>query len=371
MIQRMHPQRIRYAVVGLGHISQAAVLPAFNNAAENSELVAMVSDDAEKLKKLAKKYKVQHTYSYDDFDACLHSGMVDAVYIALPNHLHAEYSIKAAQAGVHVLCEKPMAVTEAECRQMIEAASKSKVKLMIAYRLHFEETNLKAMELVRSGVLGEPRFFESCFSMQVKDDNIRVERDKGGGALYDIGIYCINAARYLFRDEPIEVTAMIANSGDPRFDEVDETTTGILRFPSGRLAMFTCSFSGADVGEFRIVGTEGDLRVDPSYEYTGKLTHHLTLGGKTRKTAFAARDQFAPELLYFSKCILLDEEPETSGLEGLADVRIIEALYRSAAERKAIEVEPIQKRLRPSPSQDIQRPPVEEPELVNSEAPHD
>jgi glucose-fructose oxidoreductase len=125
---------IRYAVVGMGHIAQVAVLPAFRNAKENSKLTALVSDDATKLRELSKRYRVKHTYSYDQFETCLKSGEIDAVYIALPNHLHCKFTVQAAQAGVHVLCEKPMAVTEMECHQMIEAADARKARLMIAYR---------------------------------------------------------------------------------------------------------------------------------------------------------------------------------------------------------------------------------------------
>jgi predicted dehydrogenase len=369
MVDQFRPN-IRYAVVGLGHISQAAVLPAFRNASDNSKLVALVSDDSVKLKKLAKKYQLERTYSYDQYDDCLQSRLVDAVYIALPNHMHAEYAIRAAHAGIHVLCEKPMAVTEAECREMMQAAASRRVKMMIAYRLHFEETNLKAAELVRGGAVGEPKYFESCFSMQVKPGGIRVQREAGGGTLYDIGVYCINAARYLFRAEPTEVMAFCADSTDPRFTEVDEATTAMLRFPHGRLAMFTCSFGAADVASYRIVRSGGDLRVDPAFHYTGKMAHFLTLGGKTKKTTFAARDHFAPELLYFSRCILDGIEPEPSGLEGLADVRLVETLYRSAAENRPIEIAPVFKPHRPTAAQDIERPAISEPELVHPESPH-
>ncbi len=140
--------KIRYAVVGLGYIAQIAVLPAFAHAGKNSELTALVSDDPLKLKRLGRKYNVTSTYSYDQYDACLKSGEIDAVYIALPNNMHREYTERAARAGVHVLCEKPMAVTVRECEAMIEATEQNRVKLMIAYRLHFEEANLKAAEIV-------------------------------------------------------------------------------------------------------------------------------------------------------------------------------------------------------------------------------
>src|SRR5712672_2093747 len=162
--KRKPNQKIRYAVVGIGHLAQVAVLPAFKGAA-NSELAAIVSGDAEKQNKLGKKYCIEQVYSYDEYDRVLSE--VDAVYLVLPNHLHREYAVRAAQAGVHVLCEKPMAVTEADCEAMIEAAEASHVKLMIAYRLHFEKANLEAIRLVESGKLGEPRFFGSEFAQLV------------------------------------------------------------------------------------------------------------------------------------------------------------------------------------------------------------
>jgi glucose-fructose oxidoreductase len=192
----------------------------------------------------------------------------------------------------------------------------------------------------------------------------------GGGTLYDLGIYCINAARYLFRDEPIEVTAFSARGSDPRFAEVDEMTGALLRFPHERLASFVSSFGAVDVSTYRVVGPEGDLRLDPAYDYATKLTHFLTVGGKTKKQVFAKRDQFAPELLYFSQCVLEGRDPEPSGWEGLADVRIIQALYHSADVGEAVRLPPLEKHKRPSREQELERPPVSEPELVHAESPH-
>jgi predicted dehydrogenase len=320
--------KVRYAVVGLGYIAQIAVLPAFAKA-KNAEFVALVSDDPKKLAKLGKKYNVPFRYSYDEYDACLCSGEVDAVYIALPNNLHREYTVRACRAQVHVLCEKPMAVTESDCEAMIAAAKEKRTRLMIAYRLHFEEANMKAVEIARSGKLGNLRAFNSLFTMQVKEGDIRLQKDLGGGTLYDIGIYCINAARYIFQAEPLEVFAWSTNNGEKRFEEVDEMTSAILRFPDERLASFTSSFGASDVSAYQIVGSEGDLRVDPAYEFAGDLKHQLTIKGKTRERTFSKRDQFAPELLYFSDCVINGEEPEPSGREGLADVRIIRARWRA------------------------------------------
>ena len=364
-----HRRKIRYAVVGLGHIAQVAVLPAFTHARANSQLTALVSDDPKKLETLGRRYRVDHLYSYGQYGDCLRSGAVDAVYIALPNHLHANYTIAAAQAGIHVLCEKPMAVTEQQCWAMIGAAELAGVKLMIAYRLHFEQANMTAVKIVRSGRLGDPRFFVSSFAMQVRPDNIRTDKQKGGGTLYDIGIYCINAARYLFGAEPIEAFAFSsASKRDERFKEIDEMTSAVLRFPDGQLAEFISSFGAADVASYQVVGTKGDVRLDQAYEYVYPIDLHVTVKGKSRKQTFRKRDQFAPELEYFSHCILNDRTPEPSGREGVADVRIIEAIYRSAKGHRAVKIAPLRQSQRPSIKQTKQKPAVDKPALVHAES---
>jgi glucose-fructose oxidoreductase len=355
---------VEYAVVGLGHIAQVAVLPAFAHARRNSRLAALVSDDQTKLKSLSRQYRVGGTFSYDDYDACL--GRVDAVYIALPNSMHAEFAIRAANAGVHVLCEKPMAVTADECEQMIEACRENRVKLMIAYRLHFEEINLKAVDLVRQGRIGEPKFFNSSFSMTVRPNDIRTKKELGGGTLYDIGVYCINAARYLFRAEPKEVMAISVNSGKKTFDEIDESTGALLRFDGERVAAFVTSFNSSDVASYRVVGTKGQLHVDPAYEYAEGLAYELTVNGKTARKRIGKRDQFAPELLYFSDCILKNRKPEPSGEEGMQDVRIVEALYESAETGKAVAIPPHEPAQRPTGRQRITRPGVVKPGLVKT-----
>jgi len=363
--------KVRYAVVGLGHIAQVAVLPAFKNA-KNSILTGLVSASTEKLRKLAKKYKVDNTWSYDEYDECLKSGEVDAVYIALPNDMHREYTVRAARAGIHILCEKPLAVTARDCQLMINEAEKNGVKLMTAYRLHTEETNLRAIEIVTSGKIGEPKYFNSCFSFEVTDpDNIRLKKKRGGGTLYDIGVYCLNAARYIFQAEPIEVFAASANSGKKLFREIDESTSVVLRFPEDRLATFTTSFGAGDADYYEVVGTKGSLRVEPAFEYVGELSFKLKVGEKEQEKTFAARDQFGAEITYFSDCILHGKEPEPSGVEGLIDVQIVEALYKSAKSGKPVKLPNFPKKLRPSLRQQIKLPPVKKPEVIKAESPHD
>ena len=365
----MASKKIRYAVVGLGHISQVAVLPAFEHAASNSELVALVSSDETKLRRLGKRYGVTRLFSYDGYDDLLASGEIDAVYIALPNHQHADFTVRAARAGVHILCEKPLAVTERECMSMIRAAERNGVKLMTAYRLHFERANLEAIETVRAGKIGEPRLFSSLFCMDVKEGDIRLRAEAGGGTLYDIGVYCINAARYLFRDEPTEVLAMRASADQKRFAEVEEMVGGVLRFPGDRLATFICNFGTSFVARYQIVGTKGNLALDPAYEYAMELERHLTIGKRETVKTYPMRDQFAPELLHFSDCILRNRQPEPSGWEGLADVRIVTALYRSARTGRAVSIKPVAITKRPTMKQEIHRPPVRKPKLVKTTSP--
>ncbi|HXF10783.1 MAG TPA: Gfo/Idh/MocA family oxidoreductase, partial [Desulfuromonadaceae bacterium] len=356
---RRHSRRsgkIRYAVVGLGHIAQFAVLPAFKNAQKNSSLVALVSDDEVKLNSMAREYGVKHTFHYDEYETCLHSGLIDAVYIALPNNLHRDYAVRAAQAGVHVLCEKPLAVTEDDCQKIIRACAENDVKLMTAYRLHFERGNLEAIDIVRSGEIGEPRIFNSVFTMQVTSNNIRTHDRYAGGTLYDIGIYCINAARCIFADEPTEGTCFTASSNDPRFREVEEMASAVLRFPKNRLASFTASFGAEDTAGYEVVGTKGRLRAIQAYDYSEPVVLELTCENKTRRKTYGLRDQFGPELIYFSECILHDREPEPSGVEGLRDVHIIRSLYDSARTGVAVRLQQIQRHRHPNLRQEIYRP---------------
>jgi predicted dehydrogenase len=362
-------EKIRYAVVGLGHIAQTAVLPAFEHA-ENSELAALITGNPEKDRELSERYGVR-AYAYPDLEKALEAEDVNAVYIATPNSLHREHTERSARLGVHVLCEKPMATTQEDCEAMISITEMNKVKLMIAYRLHFNDANLHAIKIAQSGDLGELRYFGSLFGLQVKEGGIRVRRDLGGGTLFDIGIYCINAVRYLFRDEPIEVAGLTANNGEKRFAEVEEMTGAILRFPKERLAIFTCSFGSTDVGHYDLVGTKGRLKLENAYEYRGEMKCLTTIEGNETEKTFKPGDQFAPELIYFSDCILHDRAPEPSGKEGLADVRVINAIYEAAEMGRSVRIEPVPKTRRPDEKMEIKRPPVEEPELVGTRSPHE
>ena len=362
---------LRFAVVGQGHFAQSAVLPAFD-AADNCDLVALFSDDPTKLDELKEKYDVEYALGYEQYDEFLRTGAVDAVYIALPNHLHCEYTERAAAAGIHVLCEKPMAVNSAECERMIAACDEAGVKLMVAYRLHFEEANMSAVELLAGGKLGNPRYFTSAFSQQVSEGNIRTNApDKGGGPVWDIGVYCINAARYLFRSEPTEVMAFSAtDKGDPRFQDIDEQVSVMMRFPQERLASFTCGFGAVKEGFYDVVCAEGRLRLDPAYPHTEALRQEITLpNGKSKVNKFKKRDQVAAELVYFADCVSKNQNPEPSGQEGLADVRVIEAIHESVATHRPVPVRAVEKTERPSMNQERREPAHGDPDTVNVQSP--
>ena len=365
----MSRNKVRYAVVGTGWFAQEAILPAFQNATEWSELAAIVSGDPVKQKELGERYGVP-AFGYEQYGDLLESGAVDAVYVALPNSMHKEYTLLAARHRVHVLTEKPMAADAAECREMIAACNDAGVKLMVAYRLHFESGNLTAIDLIKNGKIGEPRLFSSVFTQEVQEGNTRLDADLAGSPLMDIGIYCINAARYLFQDDPTEVNAFAASNGEAKFREVPEMVTAVLRFPKERLATFTCGFGEARVSEYRVVGTAGDLRMQTGYTFRGAMQMHLTdRGGTTKTTEFEERDQVGPEIEYFSECVLKNREPEPNGLEGLADMTIIDAINESCATGRVVRLSPFAQKPRPSLAQEYKMTKVPAPELVNATSP--
>lgn len=352
------------AVIGQGYFAQSAILPAIDQL-DDVELTALVSGSRHKLEELGQTYNVRTLCDYDQLDPLLASGRIDAVYIAVPNDLHARFAVLAARRGIHVLCEKPMAPTDVECLDMIRACEQSNVKLMIAYRLHFDSANLVAIQLARGGDLGEPRVFSSTFTQQVAEDNTRTQLRRGAGPLYDVGVYCINAARYLFQAEPIEVSAMRFASRDPRFRAVDEAIAVTLRFPNERVAQFTCSFGAFARAHYEVIGTQGFLELDHAYEATSPIRMHVEDARGTRERTFEQRDQVAGEVAYFARCIREDKQPEPGGYEGLADVRIMQAIMASARFGRAVPITPLERSMRPDLGQVEDIAPHPEPALID------
>ena len=362
-------RKVRYAVVGVGWIAQAAFLPGVEHTG-NSEVVALVTGHEEKGQKVGESYGIEKIYTYDQMDAMLASGEVDAVYLATPNFDHVELAVKTLDAGVHLLLEKPMAVSVSECTRMIEASEESGAKLMVAYRLHFEPGTLKAIERVREGEIGTVRFFNSSFSQQVSGQNHRAKHGFWAGPVADMGPYPLNMVRNLFGAEPIEVTASGVCTDDDRFT-MEDTVSVTLKFPKERMASFTLSYSGGDVDEYRIVGSKGDLYSNPAYQVATAIEHELTVEKKKNRESFKTTDHFGGELKYFSECILEDRRPEADGEEGMLDVRVLVAIENALLSGETQTLEPYYRKRRPSTGQAETLRPVKEPELVGAHKPSD
>lgn len=336
----------------------------------NSTLAAIVTGDPEKARELGKKYDVETTTDYDGFDALLRSGKIDAIYLGTPNNDHTSFVVRALEAGVHVFCEKPMAPTVEECEQMITAGKKGGAKLMLAYRLHFEEATVEALEAVREGKIGEPRIFSSVFTQQVSAENSRTVATNWAGPLPDMGPYPINAARQLFEAEPTEVFAFSASLKETRFAEIEEMVAVTMKFPNERLAQFTVSYGANPMSQYRVVGTEGDLEVSPGYSIPEPLEHTLTVGEKKTTKSFGKVDQFGGETKYFSDCVLDDKEPEPGGEEGLADVRVIKAIEESLKTGRPVTLPPGKAReQRPRRAQVMKLSAVKQGKMVNATPP--
>jgi predicted dehydrogenase len=322
---------IRYAVVGAGWISQTAFIPAVNLTG-NSKIIALVSGSPERASELARKYDIPHVFDYEGYEELVESDLIDAVYIALPNPLHASFAIQAANAGKHVIVEKPIATSLPDADAMISSAKGAGVFLMTSYRLHHDIGTITALDAVRDGRIGDPLFFSAVFSFQSDLGNHRLNVEHWGGPLQDIGIYCVNSARHIFNAEPIEVSAMSTRrADDPRFSGVDDSIAVTLRFPDNRMAQFYCSFGAYSVDTYRVVGTQGTLCMDPGFRFEESMVMKLKNAHESEFVSFPHFDQFAGQISYFSECIQLGIEPSPNGEEGLADLEILFAIERAAA----------------------------------------
>ena len=354
---------IRFAVVGIGDIAQRAVLPAFEHAWQRAELTALVSGAPVKRRVLGRRLRGVLTLGYDEYDDLLASGAVDAVYIALPNEMHADFAHRAMDAGIHVLCEKPMATTIADARAMRRAAERTGVQFMVAYRLHFDPATLKAIDLARDRRAGGLRIFASVFSSPVERGDIRLTRE-GRGGLFDLGIYCVNAARMVFRTEPEEVVAMHAGGGTGRFREVPEMTAAILRYPGDRVAMFICSLNAWRGSSWSAVATNRLVEMEPAYTYREPLVVRLRSPGSSRTFKFGVHDQFAAELDHFVERIRSARKTEPSAREGEADVIILDAIDRAARTGRRIRLRNIPRDALPTRRQAKAHPPARDVRMV-------
>jgi len=331
---------IRYAVVGAGWISQEAFMPAVALTG-NSRMQAIVSGSPDAARQLAEFHGVPEIVNYADYDALLVSDRIDAVYIALPNSMHADYTIRALKAGKHAMVEKPLATTLQESEAMIAAARESGAFLMTAYRLHNEPGTHAMIETVRSGRIGDPVYFASTFGLQSQLGNHRLKAGHWGGALPDVGVYCLNAARHIFAAEPIAVQAMASRpSDDPRFAEIDAGLAVTLKFPGERLAQFFCSFGSGTSESIRVIGSSGELVLDPAFKFDSALRMTVRVEGSETTTHLDPVDHFAGQIAYFSDCIAAGVPPEADGEEGLADMRALLAIDEAAQTGETVHLTP-------------------------------
>ena len=344
-------KRVGYAVVGLGHLTLNQILPALG-LSEKSKLVALVSGSPEKMKRVAEQYGITpaNCYSYETYDTLRDNKEVDVIYIVLPNGMHAEYTIRGAQAGKHILCEKPMANSAKECQAMIDACNKAGKKLMIAYRIQYEPHNRMVREMVQQGQFGKVKSILANNGQN--SDNPDHWRFKkllaGGGCLPDVGLYCLNTIRFVLGEEPTEVTAYLHSTpGDPRFTEVEEQVNWLMKFPSGVQASCATSYGHHDDKQYKILAETGWIKMDPAFPYKGlKLATSQAQGKEVLNIEHEIGDvdHFKTEMDHMSACVLENKNPYTPGEEGLQDQKIMEAIYQSAREGKPVKLPVIDKK---------------------------
>lgn len=340
-------ERVGFAVVGLGRLSIDEILPAFGRS-KSCKPVALVSGDAVKAGKIAAQYSIkpEAIYDYKNYDRLKENPEVKVIYIVLPNSMHLEYTLRGAKAGKHILCEKPMAVSAAECEKMIAACNGAKVKLMIAYRQQYEPNNRAIVKMVKEGQLGKLGSFVATNSQNQGDPSQwRLKRAlAGGGCLPDVGLYCLNAARFLSGEEPAEVTGFTYQpKDDPRFAEVESSCVFTLRFPSGLLATCNTGYDHHKSQFYRLEGAKAWAELNPAFAYHGnKIEVARLLDGHDTKLqpTLEEKDQFAIEMDHMADCVMQNRQPHTPGEEGLQDHRLMEAIYESARTGRAVKVSP-------------------------------
>jgi len=329
----MSDRKLRWGVISTANIGRAAVNPAIQ-ASDNGELVAVASRTASGARAFAQASGVPR--SYGSYEALLAQEDIDAVYIPLPNSMHRKWTVRAAEHGKHVLCEKPLALTVEECAEMQAAADASSVKLMEAFMYRFHPRTDKVIELVRAGAVGEPHMLRSAFSFRLtKPDNIRLQPELGGGALMDVGCYCVNVSRTVAGSEPLEVQAL-AEWGP---SGVDTQMAGTMRFADGLLAQFDCALTLERREDYEIAGTDGQLRVPAAFlPGTGDAMIHQHRGRDDREThTVEGVDQYRLMVEHFAYCVLDDLPLRYDAAEAARNIRVIEALYRSARSGGTVE----------------------------------
>ena len=344
-------RKLGVAVVGLGHLALQEILPGFASA-EHVKVTALVSGSRDKARAVAAQYNVPETglYGYDDFDRIKDNPAVDIVYIVLPNAMHREWTERAAAAGKHVLCEKPMSTSSVDAQAMVDAVKAAGKLLMIAYRCQYEPYNRTAIKLARGGELGELRLIEAVNGQNNANNGQwrHVKALAGGGSLPDVGLYCLNAARYITGEEPVEISARITQpKDDPRFREIEDICSFDLRFPSGVMASCSSGYSIHETRRMRVIGSTAWADLDPAFAYRGlrlKVGRKMGQGSSADERTLPEHSQFALEMDHFADAIRLGRTPRTPGEEGLQDMRLIEAIYRAGETGRTVKLAEIKGR---------------------------
>ena len=330
----MSDRRLRWGVLSTANIGKVAVNPAIQ-ASSNGELLAVASRDEGRAREFAEKGGIPTHYG--SYEALLEDDRIEAVYNPLPNSMHREWTIRAAEKGKHVLCEKPLALNAAECREMAAAAAANGVTLLEAFMYRFHPRTEKVLEMVRSGAVGEVKQIRGSFTFPLtRPDNIRWDPELGGGALMDVGCYCVNVSRTLAGKEPVEVRAM-ANF---RASGVDEQMAGSLLFEGGMLAHFDCALTMERTEVYQVLGTGGHLRVQKAFlPGTGDaVIEQFDAEERLSTVTVAGADEYQLMVEHFGDCVLNDLPVRYTAEEAAMNMRVIEALYDSAR-RGGAEVE--------------------------------
>jgi predicted dehydrogenase len=325
-----------FAPVGLGTISDIFMSAcATTQTAKTTGLVT--GHPAEKGPKYSALYNVPQgsIYTYETYDKIRDDKAIDAVYIGLPNSMHCEYTVRAAEMGKHVLCEKPMAISSAEARKMIDACKHANVKLMIAYRIQYEPLFAEMKRRINSGEIGKVQSINGGYFGSQRLGAWRLNRAlAGGGSLMDLGIYPLNTIRYILGEEPTIVTATAStpDSSDPRFTpQMEETIKWTMKFPSGVTSECASSYGERGPAALTAVGDKGTLTMQPSFNYQGAHLAGQTIAGPVDEPSTGRHPyQFALEAEHFVSCVRNNQQPRTAGEEGLKDVLAMEAIYRTA-----------------------------------------
>jgi predicted dehydrogenase len=335
--------KLGYAVIGLGSLSQTAVLPAFAHS-QRSQLVALVTGDKRKGKSCARKFHARHVFGYDQFAQCLRLPEVEAVYLAIPPGRNEEFAVAAAHAGKHVLSEKPLAASVEQARAMVDACRSNSVQLMTAYRKYFDPASVRLKNMIKDGDLGRIDVIHALFTefrtWGDKSPSWMFERRlSGGGPLADLGIYCLNTSRWLVDEDPVSATA-ISWARDPRrYAEVEEGVSFRLDFRSGLTVQGTASYSAGFSSFLHVHGEKGWAEMAPAFAFEEERRISGKIAGKWFAKKYLPVDEFAMELDYFARCVRENQKPEPDGDEGLRDLIIMEAIYRSAREGGAVKID--------------------------------